>query len=191
VSSAANKDFKQAYHRNTTLAVRIRLTRAGRKKVPCFRIVVMDGRKRRDGAYLDQLGVYYPAQQPAVVGLSNQKALDWLSKGAQPSETVRSLFSREGIMIQFDLLKRGASGEQAAAEATRVKTAATTRAQLKLASAADRRKAKAEEVAKAAEAARAADAAAKAAEAAAARAAEAAAAAEAAEAASAAETPSE
>jgi len=169
------------------LAVRIRLTRAGRKKIPCFRIVVMDGRKRRDGAYLDQLGVYYPAQQPAVVGLSTQKALDWLAKGAQPSETVRSLLSREGIMIQFDLLKRGASGEQAASEAARVKNAAAMRQQQKLLSAADRRRAKAEEAAKAVEAARAAEAA-KAAEAA--RAAEAAKAAEAAAEASA-ETPSE
>lgn len=136
------------------MAVRIRLTRAGRKKVPCFRIVVMDSRKRRDGAYLDQLGVYYPSQQPALLEVSSQKAIDWLNKGAQPSDTVRSLLSREGVLIQFDLLKRGATAEQAAAEGSRVKSAALLRAQTKLASAADKKVAKALELAKAAEVAR-------------------------------------
>ena len=124
------------------MAVRIRLTRAGRKKIPCFRIVVMDSRKRRDGAYLDQLGVYYPSQQPAVLEVSAQKALEWLRKGAQPSDTVRSLLSREGVMIQFDLLKRGATAEQAAAEGARIKSGALLRSQTKLATAADKKKAK-------------------------------------------------
>jgi len=158
------------------LSVRIRLSRAGRKKVPCFRIVVMDSRKRRDGAYLDQLGVYYPSQQPEKLVLSTPKALEWLGKGAQPSDTVRSLLSREGVMIQFDLLKRGATTDQAAVEGARVKHAALTRAQTKLATAADRKQAKLAEAARAAEAAKAAAEAAKAAEAAA-KAAEAAAAA--------------
>ncbi|MCB1061103.1 MAG: 30S ribosomal protein S16 [Calditrichaeota bacterium] len=140
------------------MAVRIRLTRAGRKKIPCYRIVVMDGRKRRDGAYLDQLGVYYPSQQPAVLELSAQKAIDWLRKGAQPSDTVRSLLSREGVMIQYDLLKRGASAEQAAAEADRVKNAAAMRAQQKIETAVDRKKAKELEKQKAIDAAKAAEA---------------------------------
>lgn len=138
------------------MAVRIRLTRAGRKKIPCFRIVVMDSRKRRDGAYLDQLGVYYPSQQPAVLEVSAQKALEWLRKGAQPSDTVRSLLSREGVMIQFDLLKRGATAEQAAAEGARIKSAALLRSQTKLATAADKKKAKELELARAAEVAKAA-----------------------------------
>lgn len=168
------------------MAVRIRLTRAGRKKIPCYRIVVMDGRKRRDGAYLDQLGVYYPSQQPAVLELSAQKAIDWLRKGAQPSDTVRSLLSREGVMIQFDLLKRGATADQAAAEAARVKNAATLRAQGKLETVADRKKAKELEKQKAIEAAKAAEA-----EAAAKAAAEKAAAAKAAADAAAAEAPAD
>ena len=138
------------------MAVRIRLTRAGRKKIPCFRIVVMDSRKRRDGAYLDQLGVYYPSQQPALLEVSAQKALEWLRKGAQPSDTVRSLLSREGVMIQFDLLKRGATAEQAAAEGARIKSAAILRSQTKLATAADKKKAKELELARAAETAKAA-----------------------------------
>lgn len=116
----------------------------------------MDGRKRRDGAYLDQLGVYYPSQQPALIELSAQKALDWLRKGAQPSDTVRSLFSREGVMIQYDLLKRGATAEQAASEGARVKNAALLRTQTKLATVADKKKAKELEQARAAEAAKAA-----------------------------------
>ncbi len=116
----------------------------------------MDSRKRRDGAYLDHLGVYYPSQQPALLELSAQKAIDWLHKGAQPSDTVRSLLSREGVMIQFDLLKRGATAEQAASEAERVKNAAMLRSQAKIAGAADKKKAKALELAKAADAAKAA-----------------------------------
>ena len=88
------------------MSVRIRLTRAGRKKVPHYRIVVMDSRNRRDGAYLDQLGTYDPRRQPAQLTVDENKALKWLMAGAQPSDTVRSLLSRQGILLQFDLMKR-------------------------------------------------------------------------------------
>jgi len=88
------------------VSVRIRLTRAGRKKVPHYRIVVMDSRNRRDGAYLDQLGVYHPNQQPAHFEVNEEKALRWLSQGAVPSDTVRSLLSQRGLMLRFDLMKR-------------------------------------------------------------------------------------
>jgi small subunit ribosomal protein S16 len=88
------------------VSVRIRLTRAGRKKVPHYRIVVMDSRNRRDGAYLDHLGVYHPNQQPAQFEVNEAKALHWLSQGAIPSETVRSLLSQRGIMLRFDLSRR-------------------------------------------------------------------------------------
>ena len=91
------------------MSVKIRLSRAGRKKNPFYRIVVMDSRSRRDGAYVDQIGVYQPNNKGSQVELKDEKAMDWLSKGAIPSDTVRSILSRSGIMLRFDLQKRGAS----------------------------------------------------------------------------------
>jgi small subunit ribosomal protein S16 len=88
------------------VSVRIRLTRAGRKKIPHYRIVVMDSRNRRDGAYLEQLGVYHPNSQPAEFSVKDDRVLEWLSKGAIPSDTVRSLLSKRGILLRFDLQKR-------------------------------------------------------------------------------------
>lgn len=89
----------------------------------------MDGRKRRDGAYLDQLGVYYPARQPEAVEISADKAIEWLKKGAQPSDTVRSLLSREGIMARLDALKKGADSQVALERGSAVKAAAAARAE--------------------------------------------------------------
>jgi small subunit ribosomal protein S16 len=94
------------------VAVRIRLTRAGRKKIPHYRIIVMDSRNRRDGAYLDQIGVYHPKSQPAEVVINDEKALKWLLQGAVPSDTVRSLLSKSGIMLRLDLLKRNTPHEK-------------------------------------------------------------------------------
>jgi small subunit ribosomal protein S16 len=88
------------------VSVRIRLTRAGRKKVPHYRIVVMDSRNRRDGAYLEQVGVYHPNLQPAQFAVKEERVLEWLSKGAIPSDTVRSLLSKRGLLLRFDLMKR-------------------------------------------------------------------------------------
>ncbi len=96
------------------MSVRIRLTRVGRKKVPHYRIVVMDSRNRRDGAYLEQIGVYHPNLQPAEFEISTDKAIHWLSLGAQPSDTVRSLLSQRGILLHFDLLKRQTPPEKIA-----------------------------------------------------------------------------
>ena len=94
------------------MSVKIRLTRAGRKKHPFYRIVVMDSRHRRDGAYIEQLGLYHPNHQPAHVLLKEERALEWLMQGAEPSDTVRSLLSRQGIMLKFDLTKRGNSQDK-------------------------------------------------------------------------------
>jgi small subunit ribosomal protein S16 len=94
------------------VSVKIRLTRAGRKKQPFYRIVVMDSRHRRDGAYIEHLGVYHPNNQPAHVEIKEDKALAWLLEGAIPSDTVRSLFSRCGLMLRFDLKKRGSTHEK-------------------------------------------------------------------------------
>jgi small subunit ribosomal protein S16 len=110
------------------VSVRIRLTRAGRKKIPHYRIVVMDSRNRRDGAYLEQIGVYNPLQKPAHIELSDDKALSWLAKGAIPSETVRSLFAHRGIMLQHHLTLKNASPEKIATELDKWKENAAARA---------------------------------------------------------------
>ena len=76
------------------MAVRIRLTRKGRKKHPFYRIVVADSQAPRDGKFLDIVGTYDPMQDPAVIKLDTEKLAGWMEKGAKPSGTVRTLISR-------------------------------------------------------------------------------------------------
>ncbi len=83
------------------MAVKIRLTRKGSKRNPFYRIVVADSRSPRDGRYVEQIGTYNPLSKPAEVKIDEEKAIDWLHKGAQPSDTIRNLFSKEGIMKKF------------------------------------------------------------------------------------------
>lgn len=78
------------------MAVRIRLTRMGRKKKPFYRIIVASKEAARDGKFLDILGTYDPMQEPAVIKLDTEKLNDWLGKGAEPSVTVRSLIKQHG-----------------------------------------------------------------------------------------------
>lgn len=94
------------------MAVRLRLTRMGRKKRPFYRIVAVDSRRRRDGKYLEKVGHYNPLTTPPEIVIDEAKALEWLMKGAQPTDTVRSLFRNFGIMMKFDLMKKGASPEK-------------------------------------------------------------------------------
>ena len=83
------------------MAVKIRLKRMGSKRNPFYRIVVADSRSPRDGRLIEQIGTYSPASEPVVVKIDEEKALKWMSNGAQPSDTVRNLFSNEGIMQKF------------------------------------------------------------------------------------------
>lgn len=83
------------------MAVKIRLKRMGAKKSPFYRIVAADSRAPRDGRFIEQLGTYDPRQNPAVVTIKEEEVLAWLNKGAQPSDTVRSLLSQKGIMAKF------------------------------------------------------------------------------------------
>jgi len=83
------------------MAVKIRLTRMGAKKRPMYRIVASDSRRPRDGEYLELIGTYNPVAVPAEVKIDEEKALKWLNTGAIPSDTVRSLFSKAGIMKKF------------------------------------------------------------------------------------------
>ena len=80
------------------MAVKMRLTRMGDKKSPFYRVVITDSRNARDGAYIDKVGHYNPTAQPAEVVIDKEKALDWLKKGVQPTETVKSLLVNEGIL---------------------------------------------------------------------------------------------
>ena len=83
------------------MAVKIRLNRMGAKKNPFYRVVVADSRAPRDGRFIEILGNYDPSKQPPVVNLDEAKVLDWMNKGAQPTDTVKNLFSKQGIMAKF------------------------------------------------------------------------------------------
>ncbi|ADE71226.1 MULTISPECIES: 30S ribosomal protein S16 [Priestia] len=89
------------------MAVKIRLKRMGAKKSPFYRIVAADSRSPRDGRYIEVVGTYNPVVQPAEVKIDEELALKWLQNGAKPSDTVRNLFSNEGIMEKFHNAKLG------------------------------------------------------------------------------------
>ena len=83
------------------MAVKIRLKRMGAKKVPFYRIVVADSRSPRDGKFIETIGPYDSTRTPADVKIDEEKALAWMGNGAQPTDTVRNLFSKQGIMKKF------------------------------------------------------------------------------------------
>ena len=83
------------------MAVKIRLKRMGAKKSPFYRIVVADSRSPRDGRYIEVVGTYNPVVEPAKVELNEELVLKWLQDGAKPSDTVRNLLSKQGIMEKF------------------------------------------------------------------------------------------
>lgn len=80
--------------------VKMRLTRMGDKKSPFYRIVVVDGRQARDGMYIDKIGHYNPLTDPAEIVVDADKAKDWLAKGVQPTETVKNLLVKAGVIPQ-------------------------------------------------------------------------------------------
>ena len=80
------------------MAVKIRLARAGAKKKPFYQIVVADVRSKRDGRFIANVGTYDPNQNPAAVTFEESKTLEWLGKGAQPTDTVRQILKKAGIL---------------------------------------------------------------------------------------------
>ena len=80
------------------MAVKIRLRRMGAKKAPFYRIVVADSRYPRDGRFIEENGTYDPMQEPSVVKVDAEKAKKWISNGAQPTDTVKTLFKKNGIL---------------------------------------------------------------------------------------------
>jgi small subunit ribosomal protein S16 len=87
------------------MAVKLRLTRIGKKKQPQYRIVVADSRSPRDGRFIEILGHYDPRQDPSVLTVDNDKAVKWMSEGAQPTERVAKLLTISGAMEQFESAK--------------------------------------------------------------------------------------
>jgi small subunit ribosomal protein S16 len=99
------------------MPAKIRLTRQGRKKKPFYHIVVADSRAPRDGRYIEQIGLYDPSTNPATINLNFDKAIDWLQKGAQPTDTCRAILSYKGVMMKKHLLegvKKGALTQEEA-----------------------------------------------------------------------------
>ena len=80
------------------MAVKIRLKRMGAKKAPFYRIVVADSRSPRDGRFIEEIGYYNPMEEPKVVKVDADKAKDWISKGAQPTDTVKTLIKKHGVL---------------------------------------------------------------------------------------------
>ena len=83
------------------MAVKMRLKRMGAKKRPFYRIVVADSRSPRDGRFIEEVGYYNPVENPAVVKVNKELALKWLNNGATPTDTVRDILSKEGILKEF------------------------------------------------------------------------------------------
>ncbi len=80
------------------MAVKIRLRRMGAKKAPCYRIVVADSRYPRDGRFIEEIGFYNPMKSPAEVTVDADKAKKWIGNGAQPTDTVRDLLKKTGVL---------------------------------------------------------------------------------------------
>ena len=92
------------------MPVKIRLARHGRKRRPFYYIIAADSRAPRDGRYIERIGSYNPNTNPATIDLDFDKALSWLQKGAQPSDTCRSILSYQGVMYKNHLVKGIAKG---------------------------------------------------------------------------------
>lgn len=80
------------------MAVKIRLRRVGAKKAPFYRIVVADSRFPRDGRFIEEIGTYNPLVEPSEVKVDADKAKEWIANGAQPTETVKTLLKKQGVM---------------------------------------------------------------------------------------------
>ena len=89
------------------MAVKIRLKRMGAKKAPFYRIVVADSRSPRDGRFIEKLGYYNPLKSPAEIVVDEEITLKWLNNGAIPTDTVRNLLSKAGVMKKFHEQKQG------------------------------------------------------------------------------------
>lgn len=102
------------------MAVKIRLARRGRKKRAMYDVVIADARAPRDGRFIEKIGTYNPNVDPAAINIDNEKAFDWVMKGAQPTDTVKAMLSYRGVMyrkhLQIGVIKGALTQEQADAK---------------------------------------------------------------------------
>ncbi|MBI1803617.1 MAG: 30S ribosomal protein S16 [Ignavibacteriae bacterium] len=96
--------------------VKIRLRRAGKKKQPVYKIVVADSRAWRNGKFIEAIGQYNPLVNPMVINVKEDRLFGWLKRGAQPTDTTRSLLQRKGLWLKWGLMKKGADEATIAAE---------------------------------------------------------------------------
>ena len=99
------------------MPVKIRLQRHGKKGKPFYWVVAADARAKRDGRYLEKLGTYNPNTNPATVDINEENTVNWLEKGAQPTDTARTLMSYKGIMLRHHLnggVRKGALTQEEA-----------------------------------------------------------------------------
>jgi small subunit ribosomal protein S16 len=87
------------------VSVKLRLMRVGKKKQPTYRIVAADSRSPRDGRFIEIVGTYAPRSDPSEINVKSDKALAWLAKGAQPTETVRKILEISGVWVEFEATK--------------------------------------------------------------------------------------
>lgn len=97
------------------MAVKMRLKRMGAKKRPFYRIVVADSRFPRDGRFIEEIGYYNPIETPAVVEVNKDLAIKWLKNGATPTDTVRDILSKQGILKEFHEEKMASKSKSAKA----------------------------------------------------------------------------
>ena len=101
------------------MPVKIRLQRMGKKANPFYHIVVADVRAPRDGKFIESIGAYNPKTNPATIEINSEKALDWIEKGAQPTDTTRAILSYKGVLYRYHLnrgIKKGALTQEVADE---------------------------------------------------------------------------
>jgi small subunit ribosomal protein S16 len=98
------------------LAVKLRLRRMGKKKQPIYKVVAADSRSPRDGKFLEAIGLYNPSTDPHSVDIKEDRALYWLNKGAQPTDTVKSLLRQRGITLKRELFRKGLSEDKIQSE---------------------------------------------------------------------------
>lgn len=88
------------------MSVKIRLTRKGSKKKPFYRVVVADSRSPRDGRIIEEIGFYNPISEPKEIKIDDEKAIEWMNKGAKPTDTVAKLFAKTGLASKFEDSKK-------------------------------------------------------------------------------------
>ena len=93
------------------MAVKLRLKRMGAKQRPFYRIVAADSRSPRDGRFIETVGTYDPIKKPTVVTIDEEKVMKWLGNGAEPTDTVRSILRKEGLIAKFTESKKNTKKE--------------------------------------------------------------------------------